>query len=79
MRIVRLSGRARSFGVELHVVEGTEVPVTSRAKTVADCFKYRNKIGIDVGIEVLKEYLRKRGRSTEALEQAWPATGPWAG
>jgi predicted transcriptional regulator of viral defense system len=70
MRIVRFSGRARTFGVESHKVEGVEVRVTSRAKTVADCFKYRNKIGIDVAIEALKEYLGKRGRSMEELEQA---------
>jgi predicted transcriptional regulator of viral defense system len=70
LRIVRFSGRARTFGVERHVVEGVEVPVTSRAKTVADCFKYRNKIGIDVAIEALKDYLGKRGRSMDALERA---------
>jgi predicted transcriptional regulator of viral defense system len=70
MRIVRFSGRARTFGVERHLIEGVEVGVTSRAKTVADCFKYRNKIGIDVAVEALKEYLGKRGRSMEALEQA---------
>ena len=70
MRIVRFSGRARTFGVERHVVEGVEVLVTSRAKTVADCFKYRNKIGIDVAIEALKEYLGRRGRSMQELEQA---------
>ncbi len=70
MRIVRFSGRARTFGVERHLVEGVEVPVTSRAKTAADCFKYRNKIGIDVAIEALKDYLGKRGRSMEALERA---------
>jgi predicted transcriptional regulator of viral defense system len=70
MRIVRFSGSARTFGVERHTVEGVEVRITSRAKTVADCFKYRNKIGIDVAVEVLKEYLGKRGRSMVALEQA---------
>ena len=43
--------------------------VTSPAKTVADCFKYRNKIGLDVAIEALTEYRRKRG-SVDALMQA---------
>jgi len=70
MRIVRFSGRARTFGIERPVLEGVEVPVTSRAKTVADCFKYRNKIGIDVAVEALKAYLGKRGRSVDALLQA---------
>ena len=70
LRVVRFSGRARTFGVESHSVEEVQVRVTSRAKTVADCFKYRNKIGVDVAIEALKEYLGKRGRSIQELEQA---------
>ena len=40
------------------------------AKLVADCFKYRNKIGIDVAIEALREYLGKRGRSMAELQRA---------
>jgi predicted transcriptional regulator of viral defense system len=70
MRIVRFSGNARTFGVETHVVEGVQVRVTSRAKTVADCFKYRNKIGIDVAIDALRDYLRKRGRSIDELARS---------
>lgn len=70
IRIVRFSGGARTFGVEKHVIEGVEVLATSRAKTVADCFKYRNKIGIDVAVEALREYLRKRGRSIDDLQHA---------
>lgn len=70
LRIVRFSGRARMFGVETRFIEGVEVHITSRAKTVADCFKYRNKIGIDVAIEALREYLRKRGRSMDDLLRA---------
>ena len=61
---------ARAFGVESHVIEGVEVRITSRAKTVADCFKYRNKIGIDVAIEALRGYLGKRGRSMDELQLA---------
>lgn len=70
LRIVRFSGAARTFGVESHVIEGVEVHITSRAKTVADCFKYRNKIGTDVAIEALRGYLGKRGRSMDELQQA---------
>ncbi|MDP1607466.1 MAG: AbiEi antitoxin N-terminal domain-containing protein [Rhodocyclaceae bacterium] len=55
LRIVRFSGDALSDGVEEHVVEGVTVRVTSVAKTVADCFKYRNKIGLDVALEALRE------------------------
>jgi predicted transcriptional regulator of viral defense system len=70
LRIVRFSGEALTFGVEKHAIEGTDVSITSRAKTVADCFKYRNKIGLDVAIEALREYLRKRGRSMDDLLRA---------
>jgi predicted transcriptional regulator of viral defense system len=70
LRIVRFSGRARTFGVEGHVIEGVPVQVTTRAKTVADCFKYRAKLGLDVAIEALKAYLGKRGRSMDALLEA---------
>jgi len=70
LRIVRFSGEARTFGVESHDIEGVEVGITSRAKTVADCFKYRNKIGIDVAVEALREYLGKRGRSMAELQRA---------
>ena len=70
LRIVRFSGAARAFGIETHVIEGIEVRITSRAKTVADCFKYRNKIGVDVAIEALRGYLAKRGRSMDELQRA---------
>ena len=47
-------------------MEGVEVRVYSAAKTVADCFKYRNKIGIDVAVEALQDYTRRyRGGATE--------------
>jgi predicted transcriptional regulator of viral defense system len=55
LRIVRFSGAALTEGVEEHVVDGVTVRVTGVAKTVADCFKYRNKIGLDVAMEALRE------------------------
>ena len=55
LRLVRFSGAALTEGVEEHAVDGTLVHVTSVAKTVADCFKYRNKIGLDVALEALRE------------------------
>jgi predicted transcriptional regulator of viral defense system len=58
LRIVRFSGKARTHGVDEHLVENVTVRVTSAAKTVADCFKYRNKIGLDVALEALKDYRR---------------------
>lgn len=60
LRIVRFSGAALAAGVERHRIEGVLVPVYSVAKTVADCFKYRHKIGLDVALEALREGLRER-------------------
>lgn len=55
VRFVYCTGDAFSFGVEKHMIEGTEVSIYSPAKTVADCFKYRNKIGLDIALEALQE------------------------
>jgi predicted transcriptional regulator of viral defense system len=60
LRIVRFSHRALREGVETRSVEGVKVRVTTPARTVADCFKYRNKIGVDVALEALREYRRAR-------------------
>jgi len=60
LRIVRMSGPSLTEGVENHQVEGVPVRVYSPAKTVADCFKFRNKIGLDVAIEALKDSLRQK-------------------
>jgi len=59
LRIAHLSGKALTSGVEEHPIEGVKVRVYSPAKTVADCFKFRNKVGLDVAIEALREYRRK--------------------
>ena len=60
IRIVRFSGKALSSGIEEHKVEGVVVRVYSPAKTVADCFKFRNKIGLDVALEALRDCYRSR-------------------
>ena len=52
-------------GIEEHSIEGVTVKVTSVAKTVADCFKYRSKVGLDVALEGLKQVLEER-RATRA-------------
>src|SRR5690606_12755497 len=70
LRIVRFSGAALTYGVQEYVVEGVTVRVYSPAKTVADCFKYRNKIGIDVAIEALRDCLRQRKATADELWQA---------
>ena len=55
IRVVRMSGAAFTDGIEQLVVDGVDVPVFNAAKTVVDCFKYRNKIGIDVALEALRD------------------------
>ncbi|MFA6240070.1 MAG: type IV toxin-antitoxin system AbiEi family antitoxin domain-containing protein [Candidatus Hydrogenedentales bacterium] len=60
LRIARFSTASLKAGVELHEMNGAELRVFSAAKTVADCFKYRNKIGVDIAIEALRDYLRQR-------------------
>ena len=67
LRIVRFSGEALTAGVQTHSIEGVEVKVYSPAKTVADCFKYRNKIGLDVAIEALRDCWRKRLATADDL------------
>jgi predicted transcriptional regulator of viral defense system len=60
LRVVRLSGPSLTEGIENHKVEGVPIRVYSVAKTVADCFKFRNKVGLDVAIEALKDALREK-------------------
>ena len=55
LRVMRMSGGAMTQGVERIKVDGIQVPVFNAAKTVADCFKFRNKIGLDVAMEALRE------------------------
>ncbi len=67
LRIVRMTGGARAAGVEEHAIEGVSVRITNAAKTVADCFKFRNKLGLDVALEALRDYRRDRRRSLDDL------------
>jgi predicted transcriptional regulator of viral defense system len=67
LRVARFSGPALTEGVETHTIEGVEVRIYSAAKTVADCFKYRNKIGIDVAVEALKDFTRRHRGGTADL------------
>jgi predicted transcriptional regulator of viral defense system len=60
LRIVRFSGEALTEGIRQHRIEGVLVKICNPAKTVADCFKYRNKIGLDVAIEALRDCLQNR-------------------
>ncbi len=66
LRVARFSGAALTEGIEIYRFEGVELRVYCAAKTVADCFKYRNKVGIDVAVEALRDFSRRhRGGATE--------------
>ncbi|GIU77137.1 MAG: transcriptional regulator [Bryobacteraceae bacterium] len=69
LRIVRFSGRSLADGIETHLIEAVPVRVYSPAKTVADCFKYRNKIGTDVALEALRDALRKRKATMDGIHR----------
>jgi predicted transcriptional regulator of viral defense system len=69
LRIVRFTGKALTAGVETHRLEGRSAKVYGLAKTVADCFKYRNKIGLDVALEALREGWRKRRFTIDELDR----------
>jgi predicted transcriptional regulator of viral defense system len=71
VRVVRISGVALSTGIDEHEAEGVRVRITSPARTVVDCFKFRNKIGIDVAVEALRDYRRlRKGTADELWRQA---------
>jgi predicted transcriptional regulator of viral defense system len=69
LRIVRFSSAALSAGMGEHRIEGVIVHVFTPAKTVADCFKYRNKIGLDVAIEALQKCWRSQRCTMDDLWQ----------
>ena len=69
LRIVRYTGAALTEGVGRHVIEGRAVKVYNVAKTLADCFKYRNKIGLDVGLEALREAWRGKRFTMDELDR----------
>lgn len=55
-----MSDAALGAGVDTHVLEGVSVPIFSPAKTIADCFKYRDAVGLDVALEALRDGLSRR-------------------
>jgi len=67
LRIVRFSGAAPTEGIEEGVIDGVLVRLTSVARTVADCFKFRKKIGLDVALEALQEAWRAKPLSMDEL------------
>jgi|SRR5690349_7958250 len=69
IRVIRMSGASLTQGIDRIRVDGVRVPVFNAAKTIADCFKFRNKIGLDVALEALREGWRERKVTMDALSR----------
>jgi len=67
IELIRMSGKAYQFGIEMHDIEGVPVMVYSPAKTVADCYKFRNKIGLDVALEALRDTWQQQKATMDEL------------
>ena len=67
LKLIQYSGDAFTQGIETHRIDHVEIRVYSAAKTVADCFKHRNKIGLDVALEALKDARSQRKASADDL------------
>lgn len=67
IRVVRMSGEALAEGVERLFVDGVEVPVFTAARTTVDCFRFRNKIGLDVALEALRDGWSQRKFTMDEL------------
>ena len=70
LRIVRYADAAQRFGIQAHRIDGVDVKIYSPAKTVADCFKFRNQVGLDVALEALRDCWRKKLASSDELWKA---------
>jgi predicted transcriptional regulator of viral defense system len=67
VRVVRFSGAMLRYGIQTREVLGVPVRLTSPARTVVDCFRYRNKIGLDVALEALRDVIRSRKASIDEI------------
>jgi predicted transcriptional regulator of viral defense system len=67
LRLVRATGEALTAGLKIHNIEKVPVHITVPAKTVADCFKHRSKIGLDVALEALRDCIRKRKATRDEI------------
>jgi predicted transcriptional regulator of viral defense system len=68
--IVRFSGQMLTYGVVTHSMQGVRVRITTPARTVVDCFRYRNKVGIDVALEALRDAVRSRKAVISEIDRA---------
>jgi predicted transcriptional regulator of viral defense system len=77
LRIVRFADNFLRNGVETHEIEGVCVPIFSVAKTIADIFRHRRSVGVDVAVQALKEALRQRKATPSEISAAALRRGVW--
>ena len=70
VRVVRFSGAMLTYGVVTQSMQGVRVRLTNPARTVVDCFRYRNKIGLDVAMEALRDAVRSRKAMVSEIDRA---------
>ncbi len=70
LRLVRFSGAAWAYGIQNTAFEGVPARITSPARTVVDCFRYRNKIGLDVAMEALQDAVRSHKATIAEIDRA---------
>ncbi|MBI2212139.1 MAG: type IV toxin-antitoxin system AbiEi family antitoxin domain-containing protein [Acidobacteria bacterium] len=69
VRVMRFSGDAFRSGIETHTIDGTRVRLYGIAKTIADLFKFRNRIGVDIAIEALRDAWQRRLVTIEEIDR----------
>jgi predicted transcriptional regulator of viral defense system len=69
LRVVNVSTTVFDLGIEEHRIEGERVRVYSLARTVADCFRFRNKVGLDVALEALTDAWRSKRLKIDELNR----------
>jgi len=67
LRVARFSGPMMTLGIERHVIQGVSVPIYSVAKTIADCFRFRNRIGVNIAFEALRDAWRNKRTTSDEL------------
>lgn len=70
VRVVRFSGPMLTYAVETRPIQGVQIRVTSPARTIVDCFRYRRRIGLDVALEALRDGLRSKQVTVEQVRRA---------
>ncbi|MBI1401035.1 type IV toxin-antitoxin system AbiEi family antitoxin domain-containing protein [Hyphomonas sp.] len=78
VRIVRFGEKAFERGIESHRIDGVAVRIFDPAKSVVDCFRYRNTVGLDVALEALRVAIRKRKASPDSIAEYAKALRIWS-